>query len=147
MLPGPHLIAGAAIATKLGSFSWPTIVLALLSHVILDAIPHADTVEADNPFNKLQIIIIIVDLIIAVSIIYIFFRDNLALACFGAFWGLSPDFIDQSKLIFPAIKQNKYWKIFHHYHALIQSIKPSWFVGILTQVVAVILILIWVYYF
>lgn len=144
MLLSPHLITGAVIATKIGSFSWPVIILALLSHIILDAIPHSDTVDENNPFNKVQIIIIIIDLIIAVSLIYIFFKDNLALAWFGAFWGLFPDFIDQAKLIFPKVKQNKTWQIFHHYHSIIQKIKPNWFWGLLTQIIIIVIVLAWV---
>ena len=144
MLPGPHLITGAVIATKIGSFSWPVIILALLSHIILDALPHSDTVDENDPFNKVQIIIIIIDLIIAVSLIYIFFKDNLVLAWFGAFWGLFPDFIDQAKLIFPKVKQNKTWQFFHHYHGVIQKIKPNWFWGLLTQIIIIVIVLAWV---
>lgn len=147
MLPGPHLLAGAAIATKVGSFAWPVVVLALLSHVILDIIPHSDTVDEKNVLNKTQIIVCAIDLLITGILFYIFFKGSLALALFGAFWGLFPDFIDQSKLIFPKIKQNKSWQVFHRYHENIQKIKPNWFWGILTQIVVVVLILIWVYYF
>ena len=147
MLAGPHLIAGAAIATTIGSFSWPVVVLALLSHVILDAIPHADTVDKNNPFNKIQIIICTIDILLAVVLIYIFFKDNLALAWFGAFWGLFPDFIDQSKVIFPKVRQNKAWQFFHRCHSGIQVIKPNWFWGIITQIAVIALVLTWVYYF
>jgi len=147
MLAGPHLIIGAAIATKVGSFSWPVVVLALLSHVILDAIPHSDVVDENNPFNKTQIIICAVDFLLAMFLILVFFKDNLSLAWFGAFWGLFPDFIEQSKLIFPKVRQNKAWQVFHHYHSAIQKIKPNWFWGTLTQVIVVVLALIWVYNF
>ncbi len=143
MLPGPHLIAGAVIASKIGSFSWPVIVLALLSHIILDAIPHSDTIGGKNILNKTQITVVIIDFIIAASLIYIFFKDNLTLALFGAFWAVFPDFIDQAKLIFPKIKQNKAWRLFHYYHELIQSIKLNWFWGLSTQIVVVVLVLTW----
>lgn len=144
MLPGPHLITGAVIATKIGSFSWLVIVLALLSHIILDAIPHSDTVKENNLFNKTQIIIVVIDFVIAMSLIYIFFKDNLILALFGAFWALSPDFIDQAKLVFPKIKQNKTWQFFHKYHELIQKIKTNWFWGILIQIIVIVIALAWV---
>lgn len=144
MLPGPHLITGAVIATKIGSFSWPVVVLALLSHVILDAIPHSDTIDENNPLNRKQIIVCLIDLLIAGVIFYIFFRHNLALALFGAFWALFPDFIDQAKLVFPKIKQNKNWQFFHKYHELIQKVKTNWFWGILTQIIIIAIALAWV---
>jgi len=147
MLAAPHLITGAAIAIKLGSFSLPTALLAILSHVILDAIPHRDEIDERGLLSTRQIIVSSIDVLAGMALVYFVFKDNLALAGFGAFWGLFPDFINQSKIIFPQVKQNKIWQIFRYYHNIIQKIKPNWFWGLLTQIVVIVLILIWVYYF
>lgn len=141
MLPGPHLIAGAVIATKIGSFSWPVIVLALLSHIILDIIPHRDVVDENNLLSKGQLIVLAIDFLVVVLLVYVFFKNNLALALFGAFFAMLPDLIEQSSLIFPRIKQNKSWRLFNKWHGSIQKVKPSWILGALTQVVVIVLML------
>lgn len=143
MLITPHLLAGAVIADKVGSFSWPVVVLATLSHFILDSIPHRDAIN-DNRLSKTQLIVSTIDLLIGVVLIWLVFRENnLNLAFFGAGWGILPDVIDNLPVIFQRLKKTKWWQVSHYWHCKIQCFKPSWTVGLFIQVL-IVMLLIWV---
>ncbi|MBU1082897.1 hypothetical protein KKE14_00435 [Patescibacteria group bacterium] len=143
MLITPHLLAGAVIADKVGDFSWPVVVLALISHFILDAIPHRDEIDK-NHLSRKQIIAVLIDLVVGIVLIWLVFREmNLMLAVFGAGVGILPDIVDNAPLIFKSIGHNKWWQDYHHFHGRIQQIKPNWGVGLLTQIIVIISLVVW----
>lgn len=145
MLITPHLLAGAVIADKVGDFSWPTVLLVLISHFLLDAIPHRDEIDK-NHLSRKQVIAVLVDLVIGITLIWLVFQKmNLILAIFGAGIGILPDIVDNLPLIFKSIGNNKWWRSYHHFHSKIQAIKPNWTVGLLTQIIVVIGLLVWLF--
>lgn len=143
MLITPHLLMGAVIAEKVGSFSWPVVVLALISHFLLDAIPHRDEIDK-NHLSLKQIMAILVDLVIGIILVWLVFRKmNLTLAIFGAGIGILPDIVDNLPLIFKSLSSTKWWQDYHSFHSKIQSIKPNWVVGLLTQLIVIVGLLLW----
>jgi len=143
MLITPHLLAGAVIANKVGNFSWPVVVLVLFSHFLLDAIPHRDEIDMDHSSRR-QIFACLLDLIVGVILVWLVFRQlNLGLAFFGAGWGILPDIIDNLPVIFKSLGSAKWWRAYHQFHTKIQSIRPNWVVGLLTQILIVIGLLLW----
>ena len=143
MLITPHLLAGAVIADKVGNFSWPMVAGVLISHFLLDAIPHRDEIDK-NHLSRKQIIACLFDLVAGTILVWVVFRQlNLELAFFGAGIGILPDIVDNLPIIFKSLSSVKWWRAYHQFHIKIQSIKPNWVVGILTQIVVVIGLLLW----
>jgi hypothetical protein len=143
MLITPHLLAGAVIAEKVGSFSWSVVVLALVSHFILDAIPHRDEIDK-NHLSRKQVIAVVIDFAVGVTLLWLVFREtNLMLIAFGAVIGILPDIVDNLPIFLKSLSKTKWWQAYHQFHSKIQAIKPNWIAGILTQLIVIAGLLFW----
>jgi hypothetical protein len=136
-----HSFAGATIAC---AFPNPTIYipLALLSHYILDAIPHYDlgsTIKNYEKNKKTSLILAFIDVSIAFITIVIFgylTHKNLNFYL-GAFLGILPDIIDAPTNFF-----NKKYKLlifFNKIHGKYHHNSKNVFNGIFPQVIVIII--------
>lgn len=138
-----HILAGALIAKYFPSF-WPIVILSLISHFIIDIIPHKDNVleekfskrNYDVEITKRIAIFEISGILIGLLFItFILLKFQNILMLLGIFFSLLPDI---SKIgYFTRIKHNKIFKNYVHFHSVIQT-DTGWFFGILIQIIAAI---------
>lgn len=142
-----HVLAGALIAKYFPSIL-PVIFLSLLSHFILDLIPHKDNISdaklTEKNYNKIKItkrafLFELADIFIGIFlIVYIFLTFRSILMLIGIFFSLLPDII--KIFYFTPFKNTKIFKKYLHFHSIIQ-IEVGWFLGILTQIIITIILL------
>jgi hypothetical protein len=149
MLELPHAIVGATIATKVGN-PFLALPLAFLAHFLLDILPHWNPhifteMQTTGKVSKKSVTIIIVDAVLALFIgsfmAFQFWPDTnrVIIILLGAFMGVVPDLIEAPYFFFHS-KNKLLLKLIHFQGALQWKTAP--FVGILTQIVA--LLLCWV---
>jgi len=134
MLLGAHLMAGAAAGEYINN-PYLAFAAGFILHFILDAVPHFDTTD-DNKFTFRQIALISVDGIIGLLIFFVCYRQfSVHKISFlaGALGGIVPDIIDNVPFWQKIIKNNKFGKKFHSFHAWVQSIKVAPIPGIAVQ--------------
>jgi len=111
-----HILTGAAIITKIRHPYG--IIIAFLSHYILDSIPHYDY-SIKNIKNKkwnhclFEFIKVFTDIFFAVFIILLL-SENIFLALIGGFVAIIPDMLNAFFIILNP--QNKYLKIHYNLH-------------------------------
>ena len=132
MIITPHLILGAAIGAKVKHFGW-IIVLGLLSHLILDRIPHWDygkkieKLSRDKYLKKNLFIVLLkmgidgmIGLIIVILIIWqkdMINPEYLSFIIVGIFASLFPDILlGASKLFYVYGKFKKISKSYMDFH-------------------------------
>lgn len=109
-----HLITGATVGALAPNW-WSAIILALLLHFLLDAIPHTDLGE---PHALKVSAPVAADVLIGLFVIALFFlytpaKTNLAL---GAFFGIFPDLLQISLMIFSPTRWQQAWlSKFHNF--------------------------------
>jgi len=140
MLITAHGLVGAFVGREVG---YPPLafLLGLVSHFLLDAIPHCDGPDDvlgrnENASNSVaQYIIVIVDILFAVAILFYFINNNLSTT--GLIWGVVgaelPDIVDNMPFWSRRIRRVLLFKQFHNFHAKIQSIKTPLWIGLTTQ--------------
>jgi hypothetical protein len=145
-----HILAGAVIAKYFPSL-WPVIILSLLSHFIIDIIPHKDTPSSISKsfkksyskfkLTKTAVFSELSDIIPSLILIfYLFLKFNSLLMLISVFFSLLPDIV--KVFYFTPVKNNKIFKGYMDFHNNIQT-ELSWFWGIITQIiVAIILVLL-----
>lgn len=111
MLITPHIAIGAGLGNLTGSI-WIAIVLSIVSHFILDALPHYDSgVRHSNPKNKVifdvwDFVLVGLDVFIGLYLIYYFWqltgKNTVLWAAVATFM---VDFLD--KLVFLSFKNGK----------------------------------------
>lgn len=141
-----HILAGAVIAKFFPNILL-IIILGLISHFLIDIIPHKDSISDRNSFKKTYkfkftkktIIFVSIDIIISLLVILylqIYFKSLLML--FAIFISLLPDIVKIGYLT--RLKDNKFFKKYLLFHSRIQK-DVSWKLGILIQlIIALILI-------
>jgi len=139
MLITTHGLVGACIGKEVG---YPPLafLLGLISHFILDSIPHCDGPDdkagrgENEPNSFAQYAFVAADIIIGVFIVVYLSSNNLASA--GLIWGIIgaelPDVIDNVPF-WIGIRKVPGFKQFHAFHAKIQSIKIPLWLGMLSQ--------------
>lgn len=141
-----HILAGAAIAEYFPHLL-PIVILSLLSHFLIDIIPHRDNltnikltrksynqIKITNKAILLELSDILIGLIL-IAAIYLKFSNILMLI--GIFFSLFPDII---KIIyFTPLKRNKLFIEYMHFHSIIQM-EVGWVIGILTQLIVAIIL-------
>jgi len=142
-----HILAGAAIAKYFPGII-PIIILGLLTHFLLDMIPHRDTLFIKNKFVKSYEVSIttsavlfeFADIIPSITlIIYLWFVFQSPLMLFSIFISILPDISRIGYVL--GLKDNRMFKGFLQFHSRIQTDLP-WIPGLLTQLlVAIILVL------
>jgi|SRR3989344_2348837 len=140
-----HVIAGAVV-TKFFSSIPLVIILSLISHFILDIIPHRDNLFerrlSKNSYNikitKKAVLFEALDAFIGlILIIVIYLKFSSLLMLFSIFISLSPDVIKLSHFI---LKDNKFFIRYLYFHSIIQT-EISWTSGIIVQVIITIILL------
>lgn len=96
MILSVHMLVGAAIGSKVRNY-WAIFILALISHFILDAIPHWEYtgLAADVSGDVFMAVTVkaLLDILIGVSVISWLFKSSRLVcpAIWGAFFALLPD--------------------------------------------------------
>ncbi len=144
MLIAPHFLTGAAVATAVPE-PLLAIPLALLSHFVLDLLPHRDLVGERHlaPEN------LVLRLIDGLTALFLFFLFVPAAAKAYAFLigavALLPDLLVLPKIFWPELRLS-WLDAFQRFHfdLLQKSVvaRTDWFLGLLTQLVVVALALL-----
>lgn len=140
-----HVLAGAVIARYFPDIL-PIIILSLVSHFILDIIPHRDNLfkrkVSRNSYKikitKKAVFFELLDALISLFLIVIIclqFQSMLMLL--GIFISLLPDLIKLNHFLF---KKNKIFIKYLYFHSAIQK-EVSWKLGILIQLITTLLLL------
>jgi len=150
-----HIILGAAIATILPNQPILALVLAFLSHYILDVFPHVEySTENFKPDRKkikelLTIIHIFLDFTFGLLLIILLTNDHLLIYACGLVAAL-PDTLTALKYLFP---KNKFLKAHYKFHQAIHlfddqngikkpnffnQLKISNFWRVLTQIIVIV---------
>ncbi len=159
MIATPHILIGAMIGAKIKKIGW-VIILALLSHFILDRIPHWDYGNGilekafkNKKYKKIFIFSskVFLDILIGLSIVFLIIwqKDKLEInylifVFIGICASVFPDFLTVIARLFPKMKLSKKYIKFHIeiMHSPKHIKKPT-FLGVSTQVlVSLIAILI-----
>lgn len=140
MILTPHIIAGAALATRIHS---PILlaVSAIVLHHMLDMIPHWDYDILSS--KKSAIMKIGTDMAVAGIIMLILIwnlppREQILMLC-GGFFGILPDgllfinIISGKKLFVHFVKFHDFW----HYLILEKGRHPSFILGLATQIIVI----------
>jgi hypothetical protein len=135
-----HILAGAVIA-KFFPNVFLIIILGLVSHFLIDAIPHKDSIVDKDSFKRNYKVKITKNLILFESIeilinilviIYLLIYFKSLLMLFAIFVSLLPDIIKIGYLT--RLKNNNLFKKYMLFHSRIQK-DVSWKLGILIQII------------
>ena len=149
MLATPHILTGAVIGILLSSIP-AIIVVAFLSHFVLDAIPHTEVStfrpieerDIDDPrIDKLTYNIAFVDIAIGMSFIVILFsnRQDIFLPLIGIGAAILLDVINHVPLWKKYTRTLPIFKQIYQIHRGIHYQLPTkfWPVGVITQIIIV----------
>lgn len=148
MLLTPHAMVGAAIGASTDNLVY-IIILAFMSHFILDALPHFDwgTWHGYKEFELERKDYVMAGIDIAMVLIFTYYLwhntyDNKLLI--GAFFAILPDLFDNVPFWKDTLRKYAPFKHLHSLHKLIhfQIKEKYWIWGILTQITIILLALI-----
>jgi tetrahydromethanopterin S-methyltransferase subunit F len=146
-----HILIGMIIGIV---FNSPLLIIpiALLSHFILDAIPHWDSVfdkiefikNGKTKIKKLDVFMKFFDIFLSIFIVFHFFKyyNKTTKIFLGIFASLLPDLLKIGYLT--RIKNNKYYISYLKFHAKIQK-DINWKKGIFIQLILLIILFIILY--
>jgi len=146
MLFTPHVLAGAAVGAVAASLGLPAVFgIAVVSHVILDQIPHTDNVLLENPgsdtYSKDDFISVSTEVIVGILILiyFLFISSNPVPLLIGAIGGVAIDLIDNV----PFWKGIRKWPVFkqlHQFHDFFDGAvkKRGKIIGIMTQFLIIV---------
>jgi len=127
MLLTAHLLTGAFIGKESGSIPI-AIFLGLLSHYLLDSIPHNDGPDdgkkiVDGKYSKSQYILVFCDLSLSVLIFcFLFIHGSLNLnVVFGAVGAIIPDLMEQVYFLNNLLMRSIFFKKVLFFHNFIQK--------------------------
>ena len=140
MLIAAHSLTGAFIGSEVTSLPL-AFVLGIISHILLDSIPHSDGPDDvvgknENDSNsKAQYLLVFADGLFALLIFYFFYQnDGITVNILaGAFGGILPDIIDNVPLWKKSLRRLPLFKQFHQFHYQIQKNKTPMWLGLFTQ--------------
>lgn len=127
---------------------WILLGLGILSHLILDSIPHWDGPFDRKDFiengkakiGKLNIFIRTIDVVLVIlSLILIYHGFDSKAMLLGAIFALTPDLVKAGYVL--GLKNNKYFLKQLKFHAKIQK-DAEWKIGLIIQLLIVIILLI-----
>lgn len=139
-----HLLAGAAIASKISNPAW-ALPLAFLNHYFLDALPHKDYSIANihqKQWNKafFDFLKVFIDVFSGFLLISLF-ADNNMIIFYAAFLTIAPDGVTLLSKIIP---ENKIMYLHQKIHMAVNTIGDSeinkkipCFLGILSQIIVI----------
>ncbi|MDD5605897.1 MAG: hypothetical protein PHR51_01015 [Patescibacteria group bacterium] len=144
MLHTPHFLTGVVIATQIPD---PVVAsaVALTSHFVLDAIPHADYIDVPE-ITPANVVMVVADGVVALSLFFALVEPQL--------WGYAfvigvmaslPDFIELPKYFSPKWATLPGIKQFSHWHGITLQFNRDlpfpkrswsyWILGLLPQVI------------
>jgi len=112
----------------------------LISHLVLDAIPHYDTTDAGK-FTTRQIVVIFGDSLIGLAIIFFYLKPEEPTFFWGVLGGVILDIMDNVPFWSARFRQSPIGRPIHRIHSFVQRIKVRPLIGILTQVTVIVLAL------
>lgn len=148
MILTPHILAGAAVGSKIHNY-WLVAVFSVLLHFILDIFPHKEyeieglkTGKLNRQFLK-DMAKVLLDLFAGVAIVvYLGIKTpNIKYMLTGAFFGCLPDFLMAVYYIFH-LRILKYLENFHFKIHFFRNYPDSNSLRILSQVVAALVAII-----
>jgi len=147
MLATPHLLIGAVIGSIFSSWP-PVVIIAFLSHYILDAIPHTE-VSTFRPIKErkdlhsvrsIDYIAAAIDIVLGlILVIYLTLRSGeYSLPLLGAFIAVAPD-IDNFPLWYRSTCNWPVFKQLYQFHRAIHFDLPTkyWLIGIIAQLIII----------
>jgi hypothetical protein len=140
MLFAAHSIIGGVVGSELEN-PFLAFLAGFVLHFLLDTIPHYDTTDGGK-FTRRQIVLILVDAIVGLSIIFFYIKPAALSFWYGALGGITPDLLDLTPFWSKAFRKTFFGKNFHRFHDVIQSYKVSLFFGLLIQYLAILLFVI-----
>ena len=146
MIVAAHVVAGGVLGELVGD-PVPAFVVGFMSHFILDAIPHYDTVD-DGCYSKRQIVFTSIDFLVMFWLLFAVLKlplDNSlwqSPLAWGALGGFFPDFVDNVPFWSKWFRASKYGKSFHYFHDLVHKKQPSFLTGMTVQAITIILFLL-----
>lgn len=150
MIATVHMLAGASAGVKSKSI-FLALFAGLLSHYILDAVPHLDAINAIHAWNIHSWSLIILDIIIGAIVgMYFWIRHHefpkISMFTLGAVGGLLPDILDSQPFWAEAIGRLPVLgkiQLFHHFmngFPVQYFPMPQWAIlGIITQILVVMI--------
>ena len=126
MVITPHLLAGAAIGTHSPNV-WVAFCLGLISHYLLDALPHCEYLDDIKISKFSQLVKIFIDFIIGAIIVLIISWPLKIIIISGIIGALLPDFIEFFYKNFK-IRLFRPLSLFHykiHYYKRVSFLKGS----------------------
>ena len=150
MLSTPHLLVGAAIGSQIGGVPG-AFAFGVISHLILDAIPHTDEDLLEAPGHKrimpADYVAVILDIIVGlIMVTYFTFSQNhiSANVLAGAIGGISPDLLSNVPFWSPQLIKLPILKQFHWMHHALSYVNNGHnkLFGVLTQFIVIIIAVI-----
>ena len=140
----PHMLAGAAIGAHSPNV-WAAFCFGLLSHYLLDSLPHWEYLDSLKVSKFSQLIKIFIDFIIgSIIIVFLFLSSSFNIIIISGIIGaLLPDFIEFLYVNFK-IKLFRPLSIFHH--KIHYYKKVSFLKGSISQTIIVIISVILLYW-
>lgn len=147
MLSTPHLLVGAAIGSTVGGLPG-AFAFGLLSHLLLDAVPHTDLdlLEEKHPKKIMPADYAAVTLDIVVGMVMVFyfaFSENHIPqhVIMGAFGGITPDLVGNVPFWSPMLTSVPVIKQFHQLHMFIgyKNDGSRKLLGVIMQFIAVVI--------
>lgn len=142
-----HLLVGAS-TTAVTNNPYLAFFLGLLSHFILDTIPHIDAgvlPHREDEFTPKMWFWAGLDVILGLLILlFLFYKFRDPILLWGASGAILPDFLDNTPFWTKYVHNTKLGRIFHNFHDGIQKYNPKlyfWFWGFLPQIILVGVIL------
>jgi len=155
MLLATHALAGAIIGNLVNN-AFIAFLLGLISHFLIDAIPHLDFPKYKKgndmkklkyngkPLSKFQFNLILLNIILSVlALIYLFLRgENTAPYVMGILGAVIIDIPDDFPFLNEKYKNTAPFKYIYNFHMKIQTIQPPKSIGIFTQYITGLILLI-----
>jgi len=146
MIVSAHVVTGGAVGELVGNPAG-AFTVGIISHFILDSIPHFDHFDNDC-FSWRQIIFTGTDLIVAAILMFAVVKLPLNQTIFsssyawGALGGFMPDMLDNVPFWKKQFLATKFGKFYHHIHNSVHREQPGPLLGMTTQIVTIALFLI-----
>jgi len=145
MLLTPHAAVGAAIGASTENIPL-IIILGILSHFLLDAIPHFDWgtwhfYEPDFKLETKDYVLLAGDVILASSfVLWVWSNYHSVNMMIGTFSAVLVDLIDNVPFWKHQVRKTVFGKILHFWHRKLHFLlKPKlWYLGVLTQLVIIV---------
>jgi len=119
----------------------PAFLVGLLIHLILDAIPHYDSVD-DGKWTKLQFGFVATDLVIGLLIIFLYLKPPIVLDSpfwWGALGGVIIDIFDVTPFWRDKFRNTRVGRAIHWFHDLVHQIKVGPISGLASQILVIII--------